>query len=151
LARARFDRLATPAGRTHSIARLGVVVCLVLAAAVGLVYFAKAVDALGDAAAANAVANYDDRELAGGTALGVDQEALVAARGLIPEGETYRLVVGPQATNIGQFTRYFLMPRRPAKDARWVVCYECDLSRFGGELHVLWQSDAGVAVGRLPG
>jgi hypothetical protein len=43
------------------------------------------------------------------------------------------------------------MPRRPAKDARWVVCYECDLSRFGGELHVLWQSDAGVAVGRLPG
>jgi hypothetical protein len=128
-----------------------VVACLALTAAVGLVYFAKAVDALGDDARVNAAANYDDRELAGGTALGVDQEALVEARGLIPKEETYRLVVGPRATNIGQFTRYFLMPRRPADDARWVVCYECDLSSFGGELHVLWQNDAGVAVGRLPG
>jgi hypothetical protein len=156
------DRLAARAGRQlsridprsdrpHGLVRLGVVACVALSVAVGLVYFVKAVDTLGGDASANAASTFDDRVLSGGIALGVDQEALIQARGLIPERGTYRLAVAPGATNIGQFARYLLMPRRPAPDARWVLCYGCDLSSFGDKLHVVWQNDAGAAVGRLPG
>ena len=63
----------------------------------------------------------------------------------------YRLLVGPSAPNVDHFARYFLMPRRPDPDARWVLCYDCDLSPFGDELHVVWQNDAGIVLGRLPG
>ena len=125
--------------------------CVAITLVVGLVYFAKAVDKLGTDATVNAEASTDDRELAGGISLGLVQEALAEARGLIPERAAYRLVVGPDATNIGQFARYFLMPRRPTADARWVLCYACDLSRLGDDLDVVWQDDTGIAVGRLPG
>jgi hypothetical protein len=77
LVRGRFERLATPAGRPHGLVRLGVVVCLALTAAVGLVYFAKAVDALGDDARVNAAANYDDRELAAISGVRSDRIAAV--------------------------------------------------------------------------
>jgi hypothetical protein len=118
---------------------------------VGLVYFVKAVDRLGADAREHAALNYDDREFGGGNALGVDKGALTEARGRIPEHGTYRLVVGASATNVDHFARYFLMPRRPDPNARWVLCYGCDVSSLGAELHVVWQNDAGVAVGRLPG
>lgn len=124
--------------------------CVAMSLVVGLVYFAKAVDKLGTDASANADANDDDRALAGGNSLGVAQEALIQARGLVPERGAYRLVLGPDATNIGQFARYFLMPRRPKADARWVLCYACDLSSLGNDLVVVWRDDAGNAVGRLP-
>jgi hypothetical protein len=161
LAPRRFDRLAAGAGRQigridprsdqpRGLVRLGVALCVAIAVAVGLVFFAKAVDKLGVDASANAEANTDDRALAGGTSLGVAQEALIEARGLIPERAAYRLVLGPDATNIGQFARYFLMPRRPSADARWVLCYGCDLSSLDADLEVLWRDDAGNAVGRLP-
>jgi hypothetical protein len=162
LAPGRFDRLAAGAGRQlgridprsdppHGLVRLGVAICVSLALVVGVVYFAKALDELGTDASANAEANTDDRALAGGTSLGLVQEALTQARGVIPERGAYRLVVGPDATNIGQFARYFLMPRRPRADARWVLCYGCDLASLGADLDVLWQDDAGNVVGRLPG
>jgi len=126
-----------------------VALCVSLALAAGLVNFAKALDELGTEAGVHAEANTDDRELAGGTSLGLVQEALTEARGLIPERGAYRLVVGPDATNIGQFARYFLMPRRPTAEARWVLCYACDRSSLGAELDVLWRDDAGNLVGRL--
>ena len=135
----------------HGLARLGVAACLAVTVVVGLVYLVEAVDTFGGVASGNAAAAYDDRAFGGGDAPGVDQEALTEARGRIPEHGTYRLVVGQGATNIGQFARSFLMPRRPASDARWVLCYDCDLSSFGDGLEVVWQNDAGIAVGRLPG
>ncbi len=161
MAPGRFDRHAAEADRQlgridprsdppHGLVRLGVVLCVAITLVVGLVYFAKAVDKLGTDASANAQANNDDRALAGGNSLGVAQEALIQARGLIPERSAYRLVLGPGATNIGQFARYFLMPRRPEADARWVLCYACDPSSLGDDLVVVWRDDAGNAVGRLP-
>lgn len=148
--RTSFGRIDPRAEWPQGFVRLGVAACVAVVVVLGLVYLAKAVDRLGDEAGGNAAANYDDREFAGGTALGVDQEALSEARGWIPEHATYRLAVGPSATNVDQFARYFLMPRRPDPDARWVLCYVCDRSRFGDRLQVLWQNDAGIAVGRLP-
>ena len=70
-------------------------------------------------------------------------------QGLLQDA-TYRIVLGDLTDpNIGQYARYFLMPRRPDPDARLVLCYECDLSSFGDELQVVWENDAGIALGRL--
>ncbi|HEY1317719.1 MAG TPA: hypothetical protein VGF10_10910 [Gaiella sp.] len=162
MAPGRSDRLAARAGRQlgridprldppHGLVRLGVAVCIALTLVVGAVYFVKAVDRLGADARTNAATSFDDRQYGGGLSIGVDQTALDEARGRIPERASYRLVVGPSAPNVDQFARYFLMPRRPDPDARWVLCYDCDLSRFGDELHVVWQNDAGIALGLLPG
>ena len=139
------------------IARLGVVLCVAVALGYGLVYFAKAVDRLGDQASSNAALNFDDREIAGGNALLADSAPLYEARGLIPEGETYRVVAGPNVEGateltqdfIDQYARYFLMPLRPAADARWILCYGCDPAELGESFEVLWRDD-GVMIGRLP-
>ena len=99
----------------------------------------KAVHRLGADASRNAAANFDDWELGGANALGAKTDVLNEARGWIPENGSYRLLVGPSSTDIDfrNYARYFLMPRRPARDARWVLCYECDLSRLGSDLHVV--------------
>jgi len=150
-ARRQLGRIDPRSDRPHGLVRLGVAVCVALTLALGLVYFVKAVDRLRADARANAASSFDDRQFGGGLSLGVDQEALEEARGRIPERARYRLVVGPSAPNVDHFARYFLMPRRPDPDARWVLCYDCDLSPFGDELHVVWQNDAGIVLGRLPG
>lgn len=143
--------------RKHGLVRLGVAACVALTAALGLVYGVKAVDRLGDDAATNASANYDDREFGGGNSLVVDKNALYEARGLIPEDEPYRVVAGPGVEgatelterHIGEYARYFLMPRRSDPDARWILCYGCDLAAFGDDLEVVWRDDLGIAIGRL--
>ena len=143
----------------HGIARLGVVLCTAIALGVGLVYFAKAVDRLGDTARTNAAQNYDDREFAGGNAVVVVNRPLYEARALIPEDETYRVVTGPDvvgateltASFVDHYARYFLMPRRPAPDARWILCYGCDTASLGEGFEVLLEDEAGIIIGRLAG
>jgi hypothetical protein len=144
-----------PAG----LVRLGVALVVAISVGLGLVYFVKALDRLGDDARVHSEANYDDRELAGGNSLAVDKSALYEARALIPADETYRVVAGPDIEganeltepHIGEYARSFLMPRRPADDARWILCYGCDLSRFEPDLELLWRNGVGIAIGRLPG
>jgi hypothetical protein len=117
----------------------------------GLFYFVRAVDRLGDEASTNATANYDDRAFGAGNALDVDKQALAQARGWIPESGAYRLLVPPDGADLRNFVRYFLMPRRPDPDASWVVCYGCDLASLGSRLRVVWKNDAGFTLGRVPG
>lgn len=141
----------------HGIARLGVVLCTAVALVAGLVYFVKAVDRLGDTARTNAAQNFDDREFAGGNALVVANRPLYEARALIPEDETYRVVTGPDvegatdltASFIDAYARYFLMPRRPSPDARWIICYGCDPAGLGAGFEVHLEDEAGILVGRL--
>ncbi|MBA3377232.1 MAG: hypothetical protein H0U00_15705 [Actinobacteria bacterium] len=141
----------------HGIARLGVVLCTAVALLTAFAYFVKAIDRLGDTARTNAAQNFDDREFAGGNAVVVANRPLYEARALIPEVETYRVVTGPEvegateltASFIDHYARYFLMPRRPAPDARWIICYGCDRSALGGGFEVLFEDDAGILVGRL--
>jgi hypothetical protein len=131
--------------------RFGVAACLAVVVAMGLVYFAKAVDRLGDDAALNAALSFDDREFGGGNALGVDKEALNQARGRISARDAYRLLVAPDAADLRNYIRYFLMPRRPDPEAGWVLCYGCDRAQVGDGLTVVWENGAGVTLGRLPG
>ncbi len=142
----------------RGIARLGVVLCVSMATIYGLVYFVRAVDRLGDAAGNNAALNYDDREFAGGNSLVVDKRALYEARALIPEDETYRVVPGPGVKGASEFTelyiehyaRSFLLPRRMSTDARWILCYGCDVSSLGVGFEIVWRDDVGIVLGRLP-
>lgn len=155
------DLLARIRGSLHRIdprmdwpqgfVRFGVAACLAVVVAMGLVYFVKAVDRLGDDAALNAALSFDDRAFGGGNALGVDKEALDQARGRIPPRDAYRLLVAPDAADLRNYIRYFLMPRRPDADAAWVLCYGCDLTQVGDRLDVVWENGAGVTLGRLPG
>ena len=139
------------------IVRLGVVLCVVVALAFGLVYFVRAVDRLGDDATRHSEANFDDREFGGGNSLVVDKRALYEARALIPEDETYRVIPGPGVEGateltepyIDQFARYFLMPRRPALDARWILCYGCDRAELGDGFQAVWDGGGGIVLGTL--
>ncbi len=141
----------------HGIARLGVVLCTAVALLTAFAYFVKAIDRLGDTARTNAAQNFDDREFAGGNAVVVANRPLYEARALIREDETYRVVAGPEVEGateltesfIDHYARYFLMPRRPAPDARWIICYGCDRSALGGSFEVLFEDDAGILIGRL--
>jgi hypothetical protein len=148
--RGSLGRIDPRADWPHGFVRFGVAVWVALAVVLGLVYFVRAVDRLGDDAGGNAASSYEDRAFGGASGLGLDEDALTEARGRIPENEPYRLLVGPGAENIGQYARYFLMPRRPDPNARWVLCYRCDLASLGGELRVVWRNDDGVVLGRLP-
>jgi hypothetical protein len=127
-------------------ARLGVIVCVIVAAVLGVVYFVKAFDELGDAATTNAAMNFDDREFA-------DKSALYEARARIPENETYRLLTGSSvggeteltAEFVDQFARYFLMPRRPTPNAPWIICYACDIDALG-PVRVAWDNGNGISI-----
>jgi hypothetical protein len=138
-------------------ARVGVILVLALTAAFGAVYFVKAMSQLDDTADANSALNYDDREIAGGNSVIVDQTAAYEARGLIPTDGTYRFAIGPQlrgssdltARFSGDWLRYFLMPRRPRLDGRWVICYGCDTSMLGGPFTVRWRDENGISIGQL--
>jgi hypothetical protein len=141
----------------HGVVRLGVVLCVFVATALGLVYLVKAVHRLGDDAVRNAAANFDDREFGGGNSIVVDKRGLYEARALIPEDATYRVVAGPHVEGateltedyVDQFARYFLMPRRPAPDARWILCYGCDATELGGGFEVVWDGGQGIVLGTV--
>ena len=128
-------------------------------AAVGLdlVYYVRAVDRLGDEAHGNAALNYDDRDVGGGNSLVVDKAVLYEARASIPEDGTFRVVTGSGVDNatpeltalyVDQFVRSFLMPRRPAADAKWVICFGCNLAELG-RADVVWDDRRGIALVRL--
>lgn len=127
---------------------------MAFALALGVVYWFRAVDRLGDTATTNAGLNYDDREFAGGNSLVVDKGALYEARSLIPDDGRYRVLTGSRVTGatdltepyIDQFARYFLMPRRPDPDAPWIICYGCDLSALTGMPEVVWNNGAGISI-----
>jgi hypothetical protein len=130
--------------------RFGVAMCVGAAIAFGLVYLVRALDQLDEAADANATANYDDREFAGGNSLVVDKRALYEARSLIPE----RVIPGPNVAGateltepyIDQFARSFLMPRRPDPTAEWILCYGCERSALEVTAEVVWDNEAGISI-----
>lgn len=136
--------------------RLGVVLCVLAAVGFGLVYYVRAIDRLGEQARSNAALNYDDRDVGGGNSLIVDKVVLYEARAYIPEDGTYRVVTGPDVENateltepyVDQFVRSFLMPRRPAADARWIICFGCNRAELG-RADIVWDDHRGIAIARL--
>jgi hypothetical protein len=105
----------------------------------------------------NSRLSYADREIAGGNGLVADQLAVYAARGLIPEDARYKVVVNPDFQGgttetvhfVDSFYRYFLMPRRPAESAPWIICYACDLEEYGSRAKVVWEGELGISIVRI--
>jgi len=136
--------------------RVGVVFLVAAAAIAVVAVYPRLLEQLGDDASRNSALSYSDREIAGGNGLVADQEAVYAARGLIPEDETFKVVVGDDYAGgidltrafVDSYYRYFLLPRRPAEDASWIVCYGCDLSGYAGA-KVMWQDDEGISIARV--
>jgi len=108
-------------------------------------------------AAQNDALSFVDREIAGGNEVVADQQAVYQARARIPEDDTYHVAVGsdfPGGSDltvpfVESYYRYFLMPRRPADDAPWIICYGCDLEQYGSGAKVVWESDEGITIARI--
>lgn len=138
-------------------AEICVVAVVAASSVLGLVYFAKGLSDLGRGATANSDLSFSDREFGGGNGVILDQQAAYAAEALIPAHATYRLLTGSGLKEPTSLTlpfveswfRYFLMPRRPASDAQWIICYGCDVSKLGGTYTPRWQDERGISIGRL--
>jgi hypothetical protein len=143
--------------RNNTFAGVAVVLWVAVALSVTAVYYLKALSQLGNTASNNSSLTYDDREIAGGNSVIVDQAAAYEARSLIPRRAAYRFAIGSllqERTELtekfaGDWFRYFLMPRRPRLDARWVICYGCDISALGSSYAVRWHDEKGISIGRL--
>ena len=141
----------------NDIARGGVILCTGLSIVFGAIYFPRALSDFGDTTSNNASLSYSDREVAGGNGIVADQEAAYQAQAIIPRNAKYRVVTGSALKNPQPLTlafaetwyRYFLMPRRTAANARWIICYGCEVSKLGGPYSILWQDDDGISIGRL--
>jgi hypothetical protein len=134
-----------------------VVLCVALTLTVAGVGYVRALSELDDKASTNSSLSFDDREIAGGNSIVVDQRAAYQARALIPVTDSYRVVVGQGLRGATELTedhiagwlRYFLMPRRPQDDARWVICYGCDPATLGNRYEGRWRDDNGISIAYL--
>lgn len=139
------------------VIRVGVVFLVAVAAVAVIVRYPTVLEDIDDSAARNGALSYSDREIAGGNGLVVDQTAVYAARALIPKGDTYHVAVSPDFSAgsdltvkyVDSFYRYFLMPRRPAETAPWVVCYACDLAVYGHRAKVVWRGSDDISIVRV--
>jgi len=135
--------------------RAAIALTLLATLIVSAIYYAKSLARLDDRADANSELSFSDRLVAGGNSVVVNQEAATEADALIPRTETFRVRVGPRLRNAQALTsvyveswyRYFLLPRRPAADARWIICYGCDTSELGNYV-VRWHDTNGISIGR---
>jgi hypothetical protein len=110
-------------------------------------------------ARANAALDYLDREVGGGNSVLPDQAMAIEARGLIPPDDSFRVDVGdphegwtelatPDA--LETYMRYFLLPRRPRGDARWILCFGCERNAYPGS-QVVWEDDEGLSILKTAG
>lgn len=110
-----------------------------------------------ESARRNASLDLMDRQVGGGNSVVPDQGLLVEARGRIPMDETFTIALGEAqegwtdltAPYAETFTRYFLLPRRVAPDAPWILCFACDPGALPGAEPV-WEGDDGLSILRRP-
>ena len=137
--------------------RVGVVFLVAVTIASAVFEYPGALRSQSDAASRNSELSFSDREIAGGNGLVVDQQAVYQARARIGPDETFHVVVGEgyrggtelTAPFVADYYRYFLMPRRPAEDAQWIICYGCDLGQYGAAAHVVWRNGDGISLARI--
>jgi hypothetical protein len=137
---------------------LSALVVTALVIAIASIYYAKALSHLDHRAESNSALSFSDREIAGGNSAVIDQEAAYEAIALIPSSDTYRVVTGERLRNATPLTlsfvdgwfKYFLMPRRPAADAHWTICYGCDLSALVPPGRVRWRDANRISIINSP-
>lgn len=136
--------------------RVAVLLCVVAATIAVVARYPQAVADMGRVARDNAALSYSDREIAGGNSVLPAQGVMYEARARIAEDESYEVLVGepveswPELTrdHATGFARYFLLPRRQAEGAGWVLCFNCGFDADDGE--VVWQGEDEVSIIRRP-
>ena len=140
----------------HGVVRTGVVFLVAVTAVAVVIRYPTLISDLGTEASRSGNLSYSDREIAGGNGLVVDQTAVYAARALIPDEDTFNVVVNPTfeggtpetVLHVAGYYRYFLMPRRMAESADWVICYGCDRSAYGEGAEVVWEGADDISIVR---
>jgi hypothetical protein len=129
-------------------------VCIAVVAVLGLTRLDEALGTFDQAADENAARAYLDRVYGDQTNILGSRRVVEDARLTIPETDTYRMVLGPielgryNALIAPDFVRYFLLPRREAPDARWILCFACDVDELGPGFEVL-SKENDIVFGRL--
>ena len=134
--------------------RVGVVFLVLVTAVAAVFAYPGVIHELGDEASSNSRLSFTDREIAGGNGVVDDQRAVYEARARIPVDGTYQMAVSDDfvaesaLTNlyVANYFEYFLMPRRPAEGAPWVICYGCDVDAFGAGATEVWTNDEGISI-----
>jgi hypothetical protein len=136
-----------------------VVFCLAVTVGAVVVLWPEAFADANRTARANAALDHLDRELGGGNSVLPDQAIAIEARGRIPLDEAFVVAVGePQegwselATPdaIATFMRSFLLPRRDASGASWILCFACDREEHPGA-DAVWEDEGGLSILRRDG
>ena len=140
-------------------AEAGAVLVAAAALACGLIEFPSAFHELQRRAAANAALPAELRPLAGARGVDISSPFMLAARDLIPEGETFVVETGPNIqvstpitlTALPPYMQTWLLPRRAADaaTARWLLCYGCDLGAWGKRLDVKYNDGTGAVIARI--
>ena len=128
--------------------------CLVVTVGAVAVLWPDAFVDANRAARANAALDYIDRQVGGGNSVLPDQAIVIEAQGRIAPDETFLVAVGdPQdgwselstPDAIATFMRSFLLPRREAGDAPWILCFACDRGAYPGAEPV-WEDEEGLSI-----
>lgn len=137
------------------VARLGVVVCVAVAAYVGAARLDDTIAVFDFRADLNASLTYRDRTYLPGQGLAGDWRVLEDARLWMPPEATYRVV---EERGVGQetqrYARFFLLglllPRRQVDSAKaeYAFCYGCTSETLGQRFQVLSRS-SDVLFGRF--
>ena len=137
------------------VARLGVVICVVVATGVAIPAFSDALNGSDSWADRNAGLSYASRSVPTREAVG-SQKVVEDARLWMPEDATYRIEVAPDLQGPLQwaapdFLAGFLLPRRQtgSADTPWVFCFSCDVAALGEDFEVLSDDGSGVLFGRI--
>jgi hypothetical protein len=151
------DRVAPGPLRAVGIRQLLIAYWLVVVALAVLVRYPEAFRDANRSARANAALDVLDLQSGGGNSVIPDQRLLFEARGLIPRDGTFAVALGPRqegwtdltATYAETFLRSFLLPRRAAGDAPWILCFACDRGTYPGA-RVAWEGDDGLSILERP-
>ncbi len=128
--------------------------CLVVTMVAAVVLYPQAFADANRTARANAALDLLDREVAGGNSVLPDQAIAIEARGRIPADGSFTVDVGqgpagwPELATpdaITTFLRSFLLPRREASDAAWVLCLACDPAAHG-DAATVWEDEEGLSI-----
>jgi len=135
--------------------RIGVVVCVAVAAYIGAGRLDDTIAVFDFRADLNASLTYRDRTYLPGDGLAGDWRVLEDARLWMPEDASYDVVFGSPTLerrfgNVAYFLYILLWPRAQAAgpDARWVFCYGCTRSTLGPGHEVLSDSGKGLLFAR---
>lgn len=151
--RATDDLVVRRSLRSTALRRLVVVSWLLLVLVALVVRYPQAFRDANRSARENAALDVLDLEVGGGNSVIPDQRLLYQARGRIPWRGTFAVAIGePEvgwtdltSTFAETYLRYFLLPRREAPDAPWVLCFGCDRSAFPGA-RAVWIGEDGLSI-----